>query len=197
MRLRKERARPVGCLFAGRRLGMALATAGLLALSLTSAVAASPANAASRAGPLAAAPANAATKALPPSVRLADLTTGLCLDAWNWGIGVGSRATQIKCGESGHWNTQHWLITHFPGYVKIKVGFDTAWCLNAVVGTGGVTIKRCRSNDLNQNWIRTNVATFQRFENSANAECLDGSLQFGVRVAPCIPTDKHQLWAPS
>lgn len=46
MRLRKERVLPVGRLFAGRRLGVALATAGLLALSLTSAVAASPANAA-------------------------------------------------------------------------------------------------------------------------------------------------------
>lgn len=46
MRLRKEGVRPVGRAFAGRRLGVALATAGLLALSLTSVVAAPPANAA-------------------------------------------------------------------------------------------------------------------------------------------------------
>lgn len=46
MRLRKEGARPAGRASAGRRLVMALATAGLLAFSLTSAVAASPANAA-------------------------------------------------------------------------------------------------------------------------------------------------------
>jgi ricin-type beta-trefoil lectin protein len=43
MRLRKEGTRPVRRAFAGRRLGVALATAGVLALSLTSAVAASPA----------------------------------------------------------------------------------------------------------------------------------------------------------
>jgi hypothetical protein len=48
MRLRKERARAARRAFAGRRLGVALATAGLLGLSLTSGViAASPANAAS------------------------------------------------------------------------------------------------------------------------------------------------------
>jgi hypothetical protein len=46
MRWRKEGVRPAGRAFAGRRLGLALATAGLLALSLTSAVAGSPANAA-------------------------------------------------------------------------------------------------------------------------------------------------------
>jgi putative hemolysin len=46
MRSRKEGVRPVGRAFAGRRLGVALATAGLLALSLTSVVVASPASAA-------------------------------------------------------------------------------------------------------------------------------------------------------
>jgi len=46
MRSRKEGVGAVGRAFAGRRLGLVLATAGLLALSLTSAAAASPANAA-------------------------------------------------------------------------------------------------------------------------------------------------------
>jgi len=46
MSLRKERVRPVGRAFAGRRLGVILATAGVLALSLTSVVVASPSNAA-------------------------------------------------------------------------------------------------------------------------------------------------------
>ena len=173
------------------------------------------------AGPLAATPANAATKAharvavreapqavtvrkgdtlsaiarlgYGPSVLIKDAATGLCLDNSSPGR---VRVIEAKCGLPGHF--QHWRIYVHPGYVRIHLAINLGFCVNAVVGTGGVTIKLCRSNDLNQNWIPTTVTSlFRRYENSANDKCLDGSLQFGVRVATCISTDKNQLWASS
>jgi Ricin-type beta-trefoil lectin domain len=145
------------------------------------------------AGPLAAAPANAAAKALPASVLIKNEATGLCLDDTSPGR---VRVIEAKCGAPGHF--QHWRVYAHSGYVKIHLSINLAFCLNAVVGTGGVTIKLCRSNDLNQNWIPTKVGSlFRRYENSANDRCLDGSLTFGVRVATCISTDTNQLWASS
>jgi len=173
------------------------------------------------AGPLAAAPANAAAKAharvavreapqavtvrkgdtlsaiaragYGPSVRIANVATHLCLDDTSPGR---VRVIEAKCGAPGHF--QHWRVYAHSGYVKIHLSINLAFCLNAVVGTGGVTIKLCRSNDLNQNWIPTKVGSlFRRYENSANDRCLDGSLTFGVRVATCISTDTNQLWASS
>lgn len=143
-------------------------------------------------GLIAAAPALAAT---PPSVRLANVYTGKCLDSYNWAIG-GNRATQTTCGESGHGTTQLWKIYVYSGYVKIKVGYNTGYCLNAVVGTGGVTIKQCQSNDLNQNWFETHVnALWNIYENSGNDRCLDASAAYGVRVVTCSSTNTHQWWA--
>src|SRR5215470_8467883 len=131
-------------------------------------------------GATAAAPALAAP---PPSVRLANVYTGTCLDSYNWFIGgVPGRVTQITCGQAGHTTTQLWKIYVYSGYVKIKVGYDTGYCMNAVVGIGGVTIKQCQSNDLNQNWFETHVnALWNIYENSANDRCLDASAAYGVR----------------
>ena len=53
----------------------------------------------------------------------------------------------------------------------------------------------CRS-DVHQNWFETHInGLWSTFENSANDKCLDGSRQYGVRVATCIHTDTHQWWA--
>lgn len=92
MRSRKEGVRLVGRAFAGRRLGVALATAGLLGLSLTSAVVASPANA------------NVSTWSLDNAEHVHCLTSNGILDStaevyscngssnqtWHWGNFVGN-----------------------------------------------------------------------------------------------------------
>jgi len=173
------------------------------------------------AGPLAAAPANAATTAharvavreapqavtvrkgdtlsaiarlgYGPSVRIANLATKLCLDNTSPGR---IRVIEAKCGAAGH--IQRWRGYTHSGYVKIHLSINLAFCLNGVVGIGGVTVKLCRSNDLNQNWIWTKAASlFRIYENSANDKCLDASLKYGVRVATCIPNDLHQWWSSS
>ena len=124
------------------------------------------------AGPLAAAPANAAAKALPASVLIKNVATGLCLDDTSPGR---VRVIEAKCGAPGHF--QHWRVYVHSGYVKIHLSINLAFCLNGVVGTGGVTIKLCRSNDLNQNWFdkpSSVSSVFRILENSANDKCLDG-----------------------
>jgi len=171
------------------------------------------------AGPLAAAPANAATTAharvavreapqavtvrqgdtlstvarngYGASVLIKDSATGLCLDNTSPGR---VRVIEAKCGAAGH--IQHWRVYTHSGYVKIHLSINLGFCLNAVVGIGGVTVKLCRSNDLNQNWIDRAAKNppFRILENSANDKCLDGSLKYGVRVATCIPNDLHQWW---
>jgi hypothetical protein len=153
-------------------------------------------------GPIAAAPANAATNAharvavreaplgYGPPVRLGNVYTGLCLDNTTPGR---VRVIEAKCGAPGH--IQRWRIYVHPGYVKIHLAINLAFCLNAVLGTGGVTIKLCRS-DVHQNWFETHINTlFNTFENSANDKCLDGSRQYGVRVATCSHTNTHQWWS--
>jgi hypothetical protein len=63
------------------------------------------------------------------------------------------------------------------------------------VGTGGVTIKLCRS-DVHQNWFEIHVnALWNIYENSASDRCLDASRQNGVRVVTCVHTNTHQWWA--
>jgi hypothetical protein len=125
-----------------------------------------------------------------PSVLLQDEATGLCLDGL---AGSGVRVTEAKCGLPDHY--QHWRIYVHSGYVKIHLAINLAYCVNAVMGIGGVTIQVCRS-DVHQNWFEIPRAIpWNNLENSANSKCLDGSLQYGVRVATCISNDLHQWWA--
>ena len=138
MRWRKEGVRPAGRAFAGRRLGLALATAGLLALSLTSAVAASPANAAPvHRVPLAGLPAG--TWSLENWGH-----QGHCLSS---GGVIGGTVKVYTCNSSSN---QHWHPGNSHGsYQQIKNGDGQCLGISGGSASAGAhsVMGNCSSND--------------------------------------------------
>jgi phosphoribosyl-AMP cyclohydrolase len=134
MRLRKTKVRPAGRAFAGRRLAVALAAAGLVGLSLTS-------------GAVAASPANATTY-----YTLYNPSTTLCLTS---GGDTDTPATEYSCNGS---ENQEW----YWGSEEGTSGFSefknrtTGQCLGVLGGSTAagaeVVVWSCQSGAENQYW---------------------------------------------
>jgi hypothetical protein len=138
MRLRKEGVRPAGRAFAGRRPGVALAAAGLLALSLTSAVAVSPANAA---------PVHLAAQASLPSGTWSFENwghSGYCLTSG--GVHNG-KVTVYTCNSSSN---QHWHAGSSHGSYQQFINGD-GQCLSISGGSASAgadaVMANCSTND--------------------------------------------------
>jgi len=143
------------------------------------------------AGPLAAAPANAATPALPPSVRIQNVGAGLCLDGTFF-----DQVLLTTCGQTGRF--QHWRVFQYGGHVKINLSANIHYCLNAATrSTPNITVKRCRANDNNQNFVELAIPgsiPWKRLESLANGKCLHTWLPHGTRLATCNQADDLQWW---
>jgi hypothetical protein len=149
-------------------------------------------------------PANAVTS---PPEQLANYYTKTCMDGEGWLAGDYSTAPALleECSlgssPSGpDYKTQRWEIVVHSGYVQVVLADWPSYCVDGVEGTHGVTIQKCISSDLHQHWIESfpfggsYASGIGVLEDSNNDECLDGTLDYGIRVMPCVGDDPHQWW---
>ena len=143
------------------------------------------------------APANAAVASIPlASIEIENVYTHTCLDGFEWFSGLGNAVTLDEC--VGGYKPEYWEIVPHNGYYDIVPTAGGA-CLDGVEGTYGVTLKPCIAGDAHQQWsaIRVNGITINEYQDQANGLCLDGTVDYGVRVIPCSPVnldDLHQWW---
>jgi hypothetical protein len=127
-------------------------------------------------------PANASTS---PPEEIANYYTNTCMDGTSWYAGPGYAVNLDDCvNHSG----EQFQIIAYSGYVKIVLAADHSACLDGVMGINGVTLKGCISNDLHQHWIESHPISnsgITVFEDSDNDYCLDGTIDYGLRVMPC------------
>jgi hypothetical protein len=143
------------------------------------------------------APANAAVASIPlASIEIENVYTNTCLASGGLGVVFGAPVTLAPCVGL---NFEYWEIVPHNGYYNIVPTAGGA-CLDGVEGTYGVTLKPCIAGDTHQQWSAIHVngavsAMVSVYQDQANGECLDGTLDYGLRVIACSPAnepDTHQ-----
>jgi hypothetical protein len=143
-------------------------------------------------------PANAAVASIPlASIEIENVYTNTCLDGFEWFSGLGDAVLLDSC--VGGYKPEYWEIVPHNGYYNIVPTAGGA-CLDGVEGTYGVTLKPCIAGDTHQQWSAIHVngavsAMISAYQDQANGLCLDGTLDYGLRVIACSPAnepDTHQ-----